>query len=175
MMRVLPILLAFGLSLQGCTNYLYQDRIQAMDSAGRERQIVLYWSKTKGLFTKPKAGPASLLTECGAPIMFVEQPPGIFFRGTPGQDRLIIGVADASIPTEIPCGSFISQKRFVDIPSGPLRLTVFCEPVAGEFSVGRRTYIQARQEPYEFTMTATRKWSLTGKVPEGPVPPPCNE
>ena len=146
-----------------------------MDSAGRERQVVLYWSKTRGLLTRPKAGPASLLTECGAPVMFVEQPQGIVFRGTPGQDRQVIGEADASLPTEIPCGSFIDRKHFVEIPSGPLKLTVFCEPVADEFSAGRRTYIQARPEPYEFDMTATRKWSLTGKVPEAPAPLPCYE
>jgi hypothetical protein len=174
MKRILPILVVLGLSLQGCSSYLYEGKIQAKDSAGRDRQVIIYWTKTGGFFAKPKAGPARLLTECGTPIMFEEQPQGIVFRGTPGQDRVVIGEPALSMPTEVPCGSFIGPKLFLDIAGGPLKLTILCEPVADKSSEESRTYIQAREEPYEFPITSIKKWSLSGKAPEAPAPPVCD-
>jgi hypothetical protein len=175
MKKILLILLLPCLNLQGCTNYLYMGQIQAIDSDSKERQVILYWSKTRAMLAKAKAGPASLLTQCGSPIMFVEQPQGIVFRGTPGQDKLVIGETNNSTLHEIPCGSFINQRRFVDISNGSLMLTIFCEPISNDFSIGSKSYIQARQEPYQIDITSTKSWSLTGKVPEAPVPPSCNE
>lgn len=162
------------LGAQGCATYMYQGSMDAMDSAGQERQFILYWPKTDGLLWPAKAGPASLLTECGNPVMFVERPEGIVFRGTPGQDAPATGPATMTGP-EIPCGSFVGADRFVHIEDGPVLLLISCEPVTDEFSTQPRRYLKTRPDPYRIEITSTKEWSLFGKNPVAPDPPPCRQ
>src|SRR4051812_29452591 len=73
----------------GCTNHLYQGEMIALDAYGRERQFIMYWTRTDPLLGMPKASPAVLLTECSPNgIEFSEEPEGVVFRGVPGRDRL---------------------------------------------------------------------------------------
>lgn len=159
-------------SVFGCANHVYQGEISALDSKGKERQVVLYWTKTDPLLGKAKAGPASLLTECGVPILFDEQETGIFFRGTPGQDHLVIGETGDSI--DMVCGRFNNQNKFTEIEDGTLSVSVYCIPLVDEFSLAsRRSYIQARQAPYQFPVTSRKQISLFGKIPDVPGPFDC--
>lgn len=171
---ILIILCILCLGAQGCATYMYHGSIDAMDSAGKERHFILYWSKTDGLLWPAKAGPASLLTECGNPVIFVERPEGIVFRGTPGQDAPVGTPATMTQP-EIPCGSFIGETKFVAFDEGPVMLRISCEPVTDEFAVQPRRYLQARPEPYRFDIISTKEWSLFGKDPVAPDPPSCRQ
>jgi hypothetical protein len=158
----------------GCANHVYQGGISALDSNGKERQVVIYWTKTDPLVGEAKAGPASLLTECGIPIFFEEQETGILFRGIPGQDHLIIGEGEDGI--DMVCGRFEDQNKFTEIEDGTLSVSVYCVPLVDEFSIGsRRSYLQARQDPYRFQITSRKEWSLFGKIPEVPGPLECHD
>ncbi len=173
-MRRLPIV-SLGLLvgvLQGCANYLYQGEITAQDSSGQERRVVLYWPKTDPLLGDPKAGPAILLTQCGARITFVERPERIVFRGTPSQDRP--SGQDVTISEGQICGRFVGEKRFVDIDGGTLSLIISCEPITSEFSLNR-AYLRASPDPYQFQIKEDKSWSLFGKVPDAPKPPACSD
>ena len=171
MKRRLLFALMTGIAVaQGCTTYVYRGDLVAKDSDGKERAVVLYWPKTVPLIGQSKAGPASLRTACGTPVTYAEQEEGIVFRGTPGQDRLR-GNSQPLTRQEV-CGRFLDRVRFVDIPDGALRLTIVCEPVKDEFSVGR-AYLQARARPYEFAITRAKSWSLLGREPALPAPPEC--
>ena len=168
------ISLLLVLAISGCANHVYQGEISALDSKGKERQVVLYWTKTDPLLGKAKAGPASLLTECGGPIFFDEQPTGILFRGTPGQDHLVIGEGEDG--PDMVCGRFNNQNKFTEIDEGPLAVSVYCAPVVNEFSLSpQKSYIQARQAPYQFQITSQKEWSLFGKTPDVPGPLKCHD
>ncbi len=169
----LVLVLVLSLAAQGCANYMYTGRFDALDSDGREWEFVLYWSKTDGVLWPAKAGPAVLLTECGMPVTFDQQPEGIVFRGIPGQDTSV--EADPG-PTEqvIPCGSFVGASELKAIEDGPVKILIKCRPLTGDFSVQPRRYLQARPEPYRVEVTSTKEWSLFGKTPQAPEPPPCD-
>jgi hypothetical protein len=154
--------------LNGCTNYLYQGQINAEDSNGKERKVLIYWTKTSPLLGSDKAGPANLMTECGALISFDEQEQGIFFRAEPGKDRFV----DSQVPVKNGdiCGKFLTANSFVDIGSGALELSILCIPEeADEFSLSQRSYISAKYSPYTFTITETQSWSFLGELPPAPT------
>lgn len=164
------ILLIFVFVLGGCATYVYQAEIRADDSSGVLRQTQLYWTKTDPLIGRAKAGPAVLRTACGTPVTYVEQPDGIVFRGVPGQDRLA-GKAVSVAPGQV-CGRFLGYRRFTAIKGNAVRLTIHCEPLPNEFSVGR-TYLKAREAPYDFPLHVEKYWSLLGRSPV-PPPPTCH-
>ena len=159
------------LLLQGCTNYMYTGRMTALDSQGEERLVVMYWPKTDPWFGKRKAGPVTLLTECGIPIRFDQQDEGIVFRGIPGDDKYL----DRETPnvSEFECGRFIGDALLTEIDDGSASFVIQCEPINGEMSAIIRTYIAAKNSAYEIDMTSTREKSLTGKTLDGPPPIPC--
>ena len=162
-------LLLVLITLQGCANSLYQSEISAQDSQGQTRQFVLYWTKTEPIIGEPKAGPAVLLTQCGVPVTFVEQPGEIVFRGVPGQDRL---ANQDMLPEDRICGRFVGETTFIDLEAGILSLTMVCEPIIGDFSVNR-AYLKASPDLYQFQVSGKKSWSLFGKRPDAPKPPAC--
>lgn len=161
--------------LPGCTNYLYTGNMTAQDSLNQPREFVLYWSKTDPLFGSPKAGPASLRTQCSLREMsFVEKENGIVFLGDPGKDVDVIHNTPVSSQDHV-CGLFAGEHTFADIQEGPLDVMVFCKPVVDEFSANpqHQTYLKARPEPYPFEITQTKQWSFLGELPKAPALPPC--
>lgn len=162
------------ITVSACANHVYQGKISALDSKGKERDVVLYWTKTDPLLGKAKAGPASLLTECGIPIQFTEQENGIIFRGMPGQDQRVIGKAEDEI--DILCGRFNGHYKFTEISDGTVSISVYCVPVLDEFSIAsQRSYINASQTPYQLPVTSKKQLSFFGKIPNAPEPPICPE
>jgi len=174
---VMVVVLMLGSVLNGCTNYLYQGSIKAEDSAGKQRQVVLYWSKTDPLIGDEKADMAHLLTECGSLVVFENRAEGIIFRGEPQRDRLVNPqAATGGSPAEtIECGRIQGPRSLVDLGRGKVLLTIRCEPVSGEFSVQKRTYLKAREAAYEFDITENKQWSFLGSTPDAPTVPTCKE
>lgn len=171
----LIVLLLVGL-LNGCTNYIYQGAIKAEDSAGKQREVVLYWSKTDPLIGDEKADMAHVLTECGALVVFENQPQGIIFRGNPQRDRLAnhSGVASSSTRT-LECGRILNAQRLTEVGKGKVSLTIRCEPKSNEFSVKPVTYIRAREAAYDFDVSEEKSWSFLGSTPDVPLPPECTD
>lgn len=168
------ILLLTLFVLSGCTNYLYQGNVKASDSEGNERTVILYWNKTVPFVGDDKAGPASLLTECGNLITFEEQVNGIVFRGSPDRDIVVSTGLNASINDV--CGEFLKQTRFVEIGEGELQVMIKCRPQPGdEFSVSNRRYIAASETPYTFNISSNKELSLLGKTHHSPAVPDCRE
>ena len=170
-------MLLLGSALNGCTNYVYQGSIKAEDSEGKQRQMLLYWSKTEPLIGDEKADMAHLSTECGSLIVFENQPQGIIFRGEPQRDRLVpeLATAGAASSTTMECGRIKGASRLTAVGSGKVSLTIHCVPVSNEFSVKKRVYPRARQAAYVFDVTENKKWSLLGSTPELPAAPTCRE
>ena len=168
------IFIVLLIQITGCANYMYQGELMATDSANQSRKVILYWPKTDPLIGEVKAGPAMLLTECGIPIMFQQQPEGIIFRGSSADDRLP-GQAPGSLQDGNECGRFVDQSELKAISDGPLLVKVLCEPISDDFSVVDRTYLKAHDEPYEFDISETKEWTLLGSTPNAPEPPLCSD
>lgn len=155
------------LALAGCTNYLYQGALTAPDSEGVEREILVHWSKTEPLIGDAKASPVALDTGCGETILFFERNEGIVFRGEPGRDL----DADTGQPVAEGdlCGRIVGKMKLHDLDDETLELTVRCKPESDDFSVDKRTYVQARSAPYRFDISVSEEWSLLGKTPDSPM------
>ncbi len=163
--------------LTGCTNYLYKGSIRAEDNMGKERQVLLYWSKTDPLIGDAKADIAHVLTECGSLVVYENQPQGIVFRGEPQRDRPVAALApdmDGAMHT-FECGRILGAQRLTELGAGSVALTVHCEPLSNTFSVKKRSYLKASSEPYFFDVSVHKQWSLLGKAPVAPAPLPCSE
>ncbi|NJD90566.1 MAG: hypothetical protein FIA91_03480 [Geobacter sp.] len=170
----LPLLTLIICCTAGCTNFLYQGELAALDSYGKERHFVLYWTKTEPLMGEAKAGPAILLTECSplTRIDFSERFDGIFFLGMPGDDRLPGQRRTTS--WDMVCGKIANYARWVDVPAGQLSLSILCEPLHDEFDVEPRNYLAARQEAYSFPVVEKiKRWSFFGETLDGPLTPDC--
>ena len=159
--------------LQGCANYMYTGEMSALDSMGVERTVIVYWPKTDPFIGKRKAGPIMLLTECGIPIQFDQQPEGIIFRGNPADDMIAEG--DTPNTSEFECGHIEGDRLLVDIDDGPVSFVILCRPVSGEFSAITRSYIAASEESYEVQASSTKSTSFMGKTLDGPKPPECSD
>lgn len=155
--------------LSGCTNYLYQGKLTAMDAHGKERHFVLYWTKTDPLIGKSKAGPAILLTECSTTrIDFSDQPQGIIFRGERGRDRPAGKGKSAALPQT--CGKILGYAKLADVPAGPLNVEIDCTPLSNSFAIQKRDYLKAREKPYAFPVVEKiNRWSLMGTTLPAPV------
>lgn len=176
MQRKIFVMLLLGSFLTGCTNYLYQGRIKAEDSAGKQRDVVLYWTKTDPMIGDAKADMAHVLTECGALVVFENRPEGIVFRGDPQRDRLAAFATITAQPSQtMECGRILHRQRLTDLGQGKVALTIRCEPKSNEFSVKPLTYIKAQESAYEFDVRENKQWSLLGSVPEVPAVPTCQE
>lgn len=166
------LIVALAIAIQGCvTNSLYTGDLTVPDpEAGNDRRVVLYWTKTDPLLGSPKAGPATVLTQCGRSMTFVERPEGIVYRGDPGRDITSDGspVEDGQV-----CGRFLGHQRFVDLNEGLLQVQVMCEAQFDDFSVVREGYLPARAEPYTFPISRAEASSLFGTEPDVPDPPAC--
>jgi hypothetical protein len=161
-------ILGFGLFvLTGCTNYLYQGAMIAPDSDGVERQVIAHWSKTDPWVGDAKASPVALDTGCGETILFVERNEGIVFRGEPGRDVDVN--TDQPIAEGDLCGRVVGKRKLLDLDGSILELTVHCKPTSGEFSTDKRTYVQARREPYKFDISMTKEWNWLGGLPSAPI------
>lgn len=170
---LMGIVLLSGSVLSGCTNYLYQGSIKAEDSAGKQRQVVLYWSKTEPLIGDEKADMVHVLTECGSLIVFENQPKGIIFRGEPQRDRRVNSSAGGEQEDNFECGRILGANRLTELGKGRLSLNIQCMPVNSEFSVQKRSYLQARKSPYEFDIAEKKSWSFFGSTPMAPIVPTC--
>lgn len=157
--------------LSGCTtNYMYQGRFSAKDAYGKERHFLIYWPKTELLLGETKAGPAIMLTECNqTAIDFSDQSQNeIVFRGEQGSDRLIKGKTPDN-GESFNCGRILKYAKFVDIPTGPIELSITCEPVSNEFAIKPRDYPKARTEPYLVPVyISEKKRSIFGQTLPGP-------
>lgn len=165
-MPVRGSLVLLAVLLSGCTTYVFQGTIEAPDSSGTERQHLVYWSKTErpaGFDTV--SGGIRVLTECSTNTMvFAEREDAIVFRRRPN-DR---GVG-TDVPLGGPCGQVLDAERIRDLDEGVLRLTVHCEPVGDEFSVGNQAYLQAQEQPYRFPISRKKVDDLEEDTPERPA------
>jgi hypothetical protein len=171
-MRLIAVCVAVFL-LQSCANYMYTGELSAQDSTGVERKVIVYWPMTDPFIGKRKAGPVMLLTACGIPIQFDQQPEGIVFRGNPNDDMIAEGVTPNQ--SEFECGRFGDNRSLVDIKDESVSFTIACRPVNDEFSAITRSYIAARDESYEISASSQKSTSFLGKTLEGPDPPDCAE
>lgn len=145
----------------GCTNYTYHGAIAAKDSSGVNTETYIVWSKTKPLIGKAKADMINLLTACGTPVIYNEKASGIIFFGVPNDDIPINkGLKRGNV---VFCGQILGHKRVEDISAGKLELKILCRPKPGRFSGDKRRYLKARNKPYVFTVTESKKWSFLGK------------
>jgi len=170
--RTFSLMLCFSL-LAACTTTTYQGSIKAPDSSNQQRQVLLYWIKTKPLIGSAKADIAHLLTECGSLVVFENTGQGIVFRGEPGRDKAVLGQASNSNTFE--CGRFVDAKDLKAVTTGPVGLIIQCNPVSDDFSVTPRQYLKASSQAYEFTITADKQWSMLGATPTVPKPPECTQ
>lgn len=168
--RTFSLALCLGL-LAGCTTTVYQGSIKAPDAGNTQRQVVLYWTKTEPWVGDAKADIAHLLTECGSLVVFENTGQGIVFRGEPGRDIPVSGQANS--PNTFECGRFVDAKDLKAVTTGPVALTIQCNPVSDDFSVTPRQYLKASSQPYEFNITADEQWSMLGTTPTVPKPPAC--
>ncbi|NOZ37938.1 MAG: hypothetical protein GXP11_07720 [Gammaproteobacteria bacterium] len=170
--RFLVVLVVVVLS--GCTNFIYHGTIMAEDMAGTDRKVLLYWPKTEPLLGAVKAGPASLITECGETLTFSDRPQGVIYRGSPDRDQLPGSTTPVDDGTE--CGRIENLQALKQFEGGDALLTIRCEPLAGDdFSVVSRTRIRPSEQPYRFEMQEEKQWSLLGAALPPPSPPECRE
>lgn len=175
----LNILLFFSLLfVQGCTNKLYHGEIDTLNSNDQESQVIIYWTKTEPFIGEDKAGPAVIMTECSTRnLMFSETEDGIYFFGTPGNDRQ----ADQTPVTtqNVHCGKIANETRFTNIQAGPVNIEIKCVADIDEFTVVTEqfypAYINARAEPYTFEIQESSSWSFFGEIPEAPSQPVCRQ
>lgn len=155
-----------------CTNTLYQADLNVLNSDGQTRQVILYWTKTEKLLGEAKAGPIVLLTACSSRrINFDQTNSGIQFRGEPGMDRLQGHLSTVSEGTI--CGQVENGSILTELESGPLLLSIKCEGISDDFTIGSSSYIQAREQPYQFNIQENSQWSFLGTIIEAPQPPDC--
>lgn len=165
------LLLTFGCS---CTNYLYQGQLSAKDSAGNDRNFILYWTRYEPLCGEIKAGPAMLLTECSpARPDFKDDPQqGIVYYGSSGFD-IPIGQSQTESGSFV-CGKILNYGSLKDIKTGPVSVRIDCQAAEDEFTLPMRNYLAARVEPYTFPIVQQiKKWSFFGTTLPAPQAPDC--
>ncbi|MGH8403311.1 MAG: hypothetical protein ACRESO_07925, partial [Gammaproteobacteria bacterium] len=111
--------------LPGCaTTTLYTGHFEAQNSAGQEREFVLYWNSTQSIFTGTKSSPVTLLTQCSSRTIQYEERPltdnaksatQFVFRGEPGFDT---AAGSKDLPPSGICGRVLSADRIQNL-NGP--------------------------------------------------------
>jgi len=166
--------IAVFLSTSGCTNLLYQGEISSLDSYGKERHFILYWTKKEPLIGEATAGPAILLTECSplSRIDFSERQEGIVFLSSSDRDRL--AGQNSRTDQNLICGKVTNYAKLTEAKEGPLSVAILCEPLPNEFAVEPRNYLAARPQPYTFPIAEkVNRWSLFGETLAAPPVPEC--
>ncbi len=173
------ILFGVVLLLAGCaTTTLYTSHFRAENSAGQQREFVLYWNVTSSVFTGSKASPVTLLTQCSSrTIEYEERPvPGqtqnaiqIIFRGEPGFDT----AADSqTLPPSGICGRVLSADHLTELSGPRIEFTIRCKPVAGNaFAVQDNSYLGAREAPYVADVNISKTKDLAADTPHRPACP----
>lgn len=167
-MKLTIVALTTALAAGACAQYTYFGNLQARDSADKDREIVVYWTKTeRKLWFDTVAGGVRLLTECSTNTLdYEEKPQGIVFLRRPSD----VGVGQ-TIPLGAPCGKILTAPRVADLGEGTLELTMHCRPDAtGDFSIpALRQYLQARDAPYRFEIHKKRTDEVEGGAPKPPM------
>ncbi|MDE2234250.1 MAG: hypothetical protein KGL13_10100 [Gammaproteobacteria bacterium] len=182
MVRISTLLGAVMLLVACATTTLYTSHFQAQNSAGQEREFVIYWNLTSSVFTGTKASPVTLLTQCSSRAIQYEQQPvaaqgqtttQIVFRGEPGMDT----AADSEIlPPSGICGRVLSANQLAELRGPNIEFTMSCKPSGGDpFAVLDHSYLQAREAPYVVKVSATRTNDLTDATPRRPDCPVQNQ
>ena len=162
------------LLLTGCaTTTLYTSHFEAQNSAGQNREFVLYWNTTTSVFSGTKASPVTLLTQCSSRTIEYEERPvagqsatQIVFRGEPGFDT---AAGSTELPPSGVCGRVLSADRLQNLSGPRIQFTVSCNPVSGDpFTVQDNNYLQARDIPYIVDITAVKTKDLTTDTPHRP-------
>lgn len=174
--------LAALLLLAGCaTTTLYTAHMEAQNSAGQDREFVLYWNTTTSVFSGTKASPLTLLTQCSSRTIQYEERPvtdsaqsttQIVFRGEPGFDT---ATDSMELPPSGVCGRVLSADRLQNLRGPRIEFTVNCKPVSGDpFAVQDDNYLQARDIPYVVDVTAMNTKDLSAATPHRPSCPVHN-
>ena len=168
--------LSAALLLAACsTTTLYSGHFEATNSAGKDRQFVLYWNTTTSPFWGEKASPVTVLTQCSSRTMQYEEEPAagsaqnataIVFRGEPGSDH----ATDSKVlPPNGVCGRVLSANRLTKLTGPRIEFTVSCKPVAGNpFAATDNNYLEARAAPYVVAVTPTKTKNLQADTPKRP-------
>lgn len=159
------ILIIIIFFLSSCSTYVYYGKIKALDSKGKDRHHLIYWTKTeRTLWFDEVSGSIRLLTECSnRTVNFDETEDGIFFRCTP-QDE---GVG-REVALNGPCGEVLNYKKVKNIPEGNLELKIYCQALTDDFSVGMQEYLMAGDSVYVFQVVKTEKDSFADGAPPRP-------
>ena len=133
----------------GCTSYLHVGRIEAEDSSGAHREVLLYWNSTeRRIWFDETSGTAWMKTQCSLrTVTFVQREDGVYFFATP-EDAPLEGNSQPGMV----CGRVLNVRSLEDIQSGPLQVTIICKPKMDSegFTLPRNAYLKARSEPYTF-------------------------
>lgn len=106
----------------------YMGTTSAPMSQDQQRKSRISWSVTEQSRDSDdnKTGVLLLESVCSKrTIIFKETPSGISFVGTsddriPGQESLAEGIS---------CGSVLNYRKITDLPEGPIKVHIVCEPV----------------------------------------------
>ena len=146
----LGIALCF-LWLSGCAHYWYVGRMNALDSGGKERDVLVYWNRTeRALWFDTVAGAVRVKTQCGSTIVFEEKEDGVIFRARPSDQA----VGAQPIPLGGVCGRIVDARRIGDLTAGELHLDVQCQPRITAFSTAAVHYLQAGRHNFQIIREA---------------------
>lgn len=159
-------LLLVALMVSGCAHkYVYSGTLEAQDSLGNVGQHLIYWNKTtRPLWFDSQEGSVRVLPQCSLnTLAYDEQPTGIIFRARDRDKQVLERAQDQHV-----CGRVLNAKRIVDLPDGPIDVTVSCEDAPQDDLDTPQPYLKPREEPYEFPVTRTevKDFSETPKRPE---------
>lgn len=175
MNRRIALLPAILLLAACSTTTLYSSRFEAENSAGQQRQFVLYWNTTTSAFWGTTASPVTLLTQCSSRTVHYEEEPArggqnpteVVFRGEPGRDR---AMNSNELPANGVCGRVLSADRLTGVTGPTIEFTVSCKPVSGNpFAATDDSYLQARDAPYVVAVTAMKTKDLQADTPKRPA------
>lgn len=156
--------------ISGCgTTYVYYGLFEEENSAGEEREHLIYWTKTVRPFWFDECdGSMRLLTGCSyETILFDETEDGIVFRCTPYH----IGVTH-TVEAGGLCGEILNTKKIGELAEGKLMLKIYCAYNYDEFTEGDHSYLQAQEDVYEIDIKRKKISEFGGNVPKRPE---CSE
>jgi hypothetical protein len=155
----------WSLLLSGCgTHYWYMGRMEAKDSAGKTRDILVYWGRTeRALWHDGVDGGVRVKAQCGGTIVYEEKEDGILFRAR-GSD---LTAAGQPVPLGSVCGRVFNAAKVADLKEDELQVDVQCRPKVTDFSTSLTHYLQAGR----YTFQIVRE---TGPVEKPPDTKPCD-
>ena len=154
-----------ALLLAGCArHYIYSGTLEAPDSLGRVRQHLIYWNTTvRPFWFDSREGSVRILPQCSLnTLAYDEQPAGILFRARDRDEPVLERARGTNV-----CGRIVNANRIVDLRAGRIDVTVSCRDVPRDELDTPQPYLQAREEPYEFSVARreVRDFSETPKRP----------